>query len=219
MPVQLQPNSVNTPTLQSYLDDTQRLLHDSGFRFCSQAEMIDYINKARRKVAAETGCNRQIVTAVPIDINVGSLDFLNIFSGRRVIGLLDVYLNYSQGLRPPLRYFPYSQFARSGVVMQNWHGTPELWSQVGSAAYWAPLPPIAYTMDFDASVEPLDLVNLTDVDGEVTPPYSEAVAYYAAYRVKIKDQRREEAMQFLNDYMRERNSIAASTIIRKLKGQ
>ena len=53
-------------TLQSYLTDVQRLLHDANLNFYTQQQLTDYINSARARVVRDTGCLRQIaVTQVP----------------------------------------------------------------------------------------------------------------------------------------------------------
>jgi len=53
-------------TLQSYLTDVQRLLHDANLNFYTQQQLTDYINSARERVVRDTGCLRQIaVTQVP----------------------------------------------------------------------------------------------------------------------------------------------------------
>ena len=48
-------------TLQSYLTDVQRLLHDANLNFYTQQQLTDYINSARERVVRDTGCLRQIV--------------------------------------------------------------------------------------------------------------------------------------------------------------
>jgi hypothetical protein len=204
-------------TLQDYITDAQRLLHDATYRFYSQSELTDYVNKARRKVAAETGCTRQIIAGVPLSASLASISFLDLLAGRRIIGLLDVYVYYGS-TRVPIAYYPYSQFSRSGPVIYATTGTPAMWSQVGARAYVSPIPVQDETADFDAAVEPADLVDLTDTDYEVTSPFPECVKFYVCYLAKIKDQKRTEAEHFLHDYMRERNSISSSTMIRKLVG-
>ena len=206
-------------TLSQYITDAQRLLHDATFRFWSQTELTDYANKARRKVAAETGCTRQLILAVPVIQNVNTFSNLTLLANRRVIGILDIYLFYSSTTRYALRYFPYSQYARMGGVVYSYQGTPVIWSQIGGTSFINPIPSQGYTADFDCSIEPLDLVNLTDIDNEVQSPFSECVKFYMCYLAKLKDQRRQEANDFMGDYIVERNSVASSTMIRKLVGR
>ena len=50
------------PTLQTYLTQTQRLLHDSNFKYWTQQTLIDAINTAQKRVVGDSGCNRQLQT-------------------------------------------------------------------------------------------------------------------------------------------------------------
>lgn len=53
-------------TLQSYVTECQRLLHDANNVFYTQQELIDYINAARERTARDTGCTRTLqVTQTP----------------------------------------------------------------------------------------------------------------------------------------------------------
>lgn len=219
MTIVLTPTSIYTTTLQGYVTDVQRLLHDSTYRYWTQAELIDYINAARRKVAAETGCLRQLVQNVPVDIGTSSFDLLSILSTRRVTGVLDIYLFYSTTTRYPLRYFVYSDFSRQGSVMYSYQGVPIIWSQLGDTAYISPVPAQAYVADFDVAIEPIALTSLTSYETELFSPFTNCVKFYAAYLAKLKDQRRAEAESFLLDYMRERSSGLASGVIRRLVGR
>lgn len=54
-------------TLQSYLTECRRLLHDAAANFWSDSELTDYINVGRRRIAADTGCSR---TLQSITLNV-----------------------------------------------------------------------------------------------------------------------------------------------------
>jgi hypothetical protein len=54
-------------TLSSYITEVQRLLHDANAVFWSTAELTDYINDARERVARDTGCLRTLqITSTPI---------------------------------------------------------------------------------------------------------------------------------------------------------
>lgn len=50
-----------SPTLATYRTEVRRLLHDSTGKFWSNAELNDYINDARERVSADTGCLRSLV--------------------------------------------------------------------------------------------------------------------------------------------------------------
>lgn len=56
-------------TLNSYITDVQRLLHDANGNFYTQQQLTDYINEARERVVRDTGCLREIVvTQVPCQV-------------------------------------------------------------------------------------------------------------------------------------------------------
>jgi hypothetical protein len=83
-------------TLNSYITEVRRLLHDANGNFYSDSELTDYINGARDRVARDTGCLRKLqVAQTPIApvgysgnpviwtantfYDVGALVFSNIF--------------------------------------------------------------------------------------------------------------------------------------------
>ena len=54
-------------TLNGYITEVRRLLHDANGNFYSDSELTDYINGARERVARDTGCLRTIqVSQTPI---------------------------------------------------------------------------------------------------------------------------------------------------------
>jgi hypothetical protein len=83
-------------TLNSYITEVRRLLHDANGNFYSDSELTDYINGARDRVARDTGCLRKLQVAqtpiAPVGYSgnpviwtantfyaVGALVFSNIF--------------------------------------------------------------------------------------------------------------------------------------------
>ena len=84
-------------TLNSYITEVRRLLHDANGNFYSDSELTDYINGARERVARDTGCLRKLrVSQTPIApagytgtpvawaantaVNLNDLVFSNIFT-------------------------------------------------------------------------------------------------------------------------------------------
>lgn len=54
-------------TLNSYITEVRRLLHDANGNFYSDSELTDYINSGRERVARDTGCLRKLqVSQTPI---------------------------------------------------------------------------------------------------------------------------------------------------------
>ena len=47
-------------TLQTYVTETQRLLHDASAQYWTVAELTDYINEGREMVVCDTGLNRSL---------------------------------------------------------------------------------------------------------------------------------------------------------------
>lgn len=209
-------------TLQNYLNDVQRLLHDATNVFWGQQELIDYINKARKLTVAETGCTRQLAT-----VNVISASSLSqatyaldtLITNRRVIDVLDVLLQYSSNTQYQLFYKEFSEIARLPIWQYQTTGTPTHYTVYNRSVIILQWPSQAYNSSlFDCVLEPVDLVNTTDVDADVYHPYSEMVAYYAAYLAKIKDQRRNDAEYFFNDYQRRKMQAIGSSFTRRLNG-
>ena len=54
-------------TLQTYITEVRRLLHDAAGNFWTDSELTDYINDARNRVAADTSCSRSLAS---ITLNV-----------------------------------------------------------------------------------------------------------------------------------------------------
>lgn len=60
-------------TLNTYITEVQRLLHDANANFYTTSQLTDYINSARERVVRDTGCLREIVvTQTPCQIAPGS---------------------------------------------------------------------------------------------------------------------------------------------------
>ena len=216
-----QSTSGSGVTLLDYITDVQRLLHDSSYQFTSQQELTDYINRARKIIAAESDCTRQLVI---ININAASTiaeatySMDSLVTGRRVSNVMDIILNYSSNTVYPLKYLPFSSMVRTGLWQAQYPGTPSYYTINNRQIFIVQWPAIAYNNStWDLSVEPLNLVNTTDIDQDVPFPYSECVGFYAAYLAKLKDQRRPEAEEFLKDYQREKLRAIGITINRRLR--
>lgn len=77
---------------------------------------------------------------------------------------------------------------------------PLIWSNYGqNTFYLGPIPDQYYSAEMDTVVLPTALVNLTDVDS-INQPYSFPVAFYAAYKAKLKEQSYNESANFLAQY-------------------
>lgn len=143
----------------------------------------------------------------------------DLVSGRDLYGLLDVYLNYSGLTIYNFFYLPFSDYNRRPEVMYNSPGTPVIWSQMNQVLYVAAAPNMDYTANLDCVVVPLDLLQSTDKDGDIPAPQDTLVPYYMAYLAKLKDQRRQEANEFLGDFYREAQFWIGAQIQRRLVGR
>jgi len=73
-------------TLNSYITEVRRLLHDANGNFYSDSELTDYINGARDRVARDTGCLRKLQVAQTPIAPVG-------YSGNPVIWTANTFYN------------------------------------------------------------------------------------------------------------------------------
>ena len=212
-----------TITLSSYITDAQRLLHDASNRFWSQTELIDYANKARKLIAAETGCTRQVVNfdiAAATTLAGATYSMDTIIAApvaRRIFDILDILLLYSNNTVYQLRYLPYSSAVRTGIWQIKYAGTPTHYTINNRQVILLQWPAIAYAgSSIDCLVEPLDLVDLTDPDTDIAFPYTECVGFYMAHLAKLKDQRRDEAEAFFKDYQRRKVQAIGAEFTRRL---
>jgi hypothetical protein len=214
-------------TLLNYLTDFQRLVHDSNNRFWSQAEQIDYVNKARKIIAAETGCTRQlisldIVAATNLAGSTYSMDSDLIVTPtpRRVVDVLDILLTYSANASYQLKYLPFERAVRTGLWQTRNPGTPSHYTINNRQLIILQWPAIDYlSSTVDCAVEPSDLVATTDIDTDLFFPYTEGVGFYMAYLAKLKDQKREEAEAFMKDYQRMMYRAIGTEYTRRLVNQ
>ena len=59
-------------TLQGYITEVRRLLHDANSNFYTDAQLTDYINAARQRLVRDTGCLRTIqITQAPCTPTAG----------------------------------------------------------------------------------------------------------------------------------------------------
>lgn len=214
-------------TLQDYITDTQRLLHDSSNQFWSQQELTDYVNKARKLVAAQTGCSRQLAT---LDITASTTqaeatysldtDIITTPVVRRVTDVLDVILNYSANTTFQLRYYPFSTMIRTGIWQVKYAGTPVAYTINNRDMIILQWPAIDYLGSVvDCLVEPISLTSLSDADADISFPYTECVGFYAAHLAKLKDQRRSEAEDFYKDFQRRIISAIGTEFTRRIVGK
>lgn len=123
--------------------------------------------------------------------------------------------------RIPLNYMPWTEFnAKLRTFLPN-PQLPRYWSRYGSnlgqssIAFLGPVPDQGYTTEFDTAILPDPLVD--DVTEDILQfPYGSAVAYYACWKAKMKQQAYQEGEVFLNDYKRKILEAQAAIQMRRI---
>jgi len=201
-------------TLQTYITQCRRLLHDANANFWSDSELTDYINAARERLVRDTGCLRTIQTVNTVT-NQEVYQFSALPSGIQTMDILNINL-YWGNTRIPLRYLPWTQFNAELRFWQNYIGRPIAFTVYGQQAFYlAPVPDQVYAMELDTIILPTALVNATDVD-PIISPWTDPVAYYACHTAKFKEQSYGEAEIFLNQYKAKAMSVINTSFTRRM---
>ncbi len=263
-------------TLQTYMNQVQRLVHDSSLSSFTQAELIDYINEAREDTALDMHCVRHLTTgvqllqgqeiyplngavcgatvttggsnyspattvtfsaapaggvtatALPVINNgvitsvnltqwgsaytaaptiaivdgagtgaaVAPITFLNVF---QIVSITNIWNNerYMLGFRG---FTLFQAYMRSWTTMYN--SRPAVWTihPQDLAVYLRASPDQTYFSEWDVLSLPAPLVNLTDVDSQVMPPWNKAVQFRAAAIALMKNQNFEQAEYYEKKY-------------------
>ena len=201
-------------TLQSYITTTRRLLHDANANFWTDQELTDYINDARNRLVRDTGVNRKIQNS-NVYQNQEVYDFSSLPEGTLTLDVVNFNLYWGNS-RVPLRYQPWTQFNSQLRYWQNYIGRPICYSIYGSQKiYVGPVPDQTYQIELDTIVQPIDLVNLSDVE-TIPLPYTQPVPYYAAGTAKYKEQSYGEAEIFKQEYLKKVQNVLATSFQRRI---
>lgn len=200
--------------LNAYLSNVERLLHDPSNQFWSVADLTAYINQARGQVASEsqsvrvlaptgTGNNQTVVGQEVYkfsDVNA----FVQQTAGVSSILMVRTIAVSWGAMRPILDQLVWSDFqAYLRSYSSGVQGQPAFWAQYGQgeggSVYMWPIPSSVMNMDWDCICTPIDLA--TDSDTEAIPyPWTDAVAFFAAYLAQLNAQRPEQAKQMFDQY-------------------
>ena len=206
-----------TTTLQTYLTQCQRLLHDATNAFFSQAELTDYINEARYRLCRDTACLRLLQTDTAL-ANQEAYTFATL-SGAATAETYDIInINLFWGnSRVPLYYLPWTDFNAKMRFWVNYVSRPIAWSfyNASNSYFLGPVPDQNYTIECDTSIAPEALVNTTDVD-TIQNSFTSPVAFYACHLAKFKEQAYGEADIFREQYVRKALNVRATTYTRRL---
>jgi hypothetical protein len=195
--------------LASYITDVQNLLNDQQAQFFSIPTLINYINRARRRIAGVSGCVRCIPPGTKTHQGQEVYPFAdwislvqNVMPGAESIlhcNSLAVSIGPG-GWKPVWRRIPFVDFqARFRIyngTFYGWISEPGWFAQYGrgpaAALYLAPIPSTSQPMEVDLNIIPAQLLN--DSDPEPIPfPWSDSVSYWAATLALLQQQRREDA--------------------------
>ena len=196
-------------TLQTYITQVQRLLHDPNANFWSVSELTDYVNQGRYQIAKDSKCLRQLATGITLTagIEIYNVDamvnpVLNGTSFANVYDVLGISLYWGNS-RYKLNYKSFTELDAWARAWQLYQDRPVLFTRMGALnIYVAPVPDQNYVTDWDVAVGPAALVNLSDVD-IIPPPFENPIAYWAAFLAKFKEQALGESKIFRDEYARQ----------------
>ena len=203
------------PTLNEYITETRRLLHDTNGNFWTTAELTDYINDARGHTVQDSGC-RRIIQNYTLTIGDETIAFVDLPEGNNTIDVLNINLYWGNS-RWPLYYMAWTDFNAQLRFWQNYNGRPIGFSIYGAKTiYIGPKPDQAYVVELDTVVLPTPLVSGNESDTQIPSPYFEAVAYYAAHKAKYQEQSYGEAEIFKQEYTKQVLGALNATFTRRI---
>lgn len=188
--------------LNTYITQCRRLLHDANGAMWPDAELTDYINEARNRVAQDTKCLRQVVTGLVLPSGTETYNpqtFITAPLGALLVDVMGISI-YINNTRIKLQYYAYTQFDAMMRYWVNYQQWPVAYSRVGATIiYVGPVPNQNYTSDWDIAVNPAALV--VDGDPETIPvPFTDVVKFWACYLAKFKEQSLGECQIYKNEY-------------------
>ena len=173
-------------TLSNYMIQVRRLLHDVGANYWTDAEITDYINLGRNRVAMDTGITRSLqeltLTTGQTTYNVSALP-----QGAATMEILGGTITWGNMLIPLRRLsFTESFGLRSFTGMLQRPVALVNYGQGGFMVY--PAPDQAYVLNLDTILAPTPLNNAAPDDTQINYPYDELAFYMAARQAKIEMQ-------------------------------
>lgn len=195
--------------LSWYVNEVQQHLNDQQGQFFQPPTLHAFINRARRRICAASGCLRLLVKGqTKANTEVYPFTGWNALIQERMPGAQSVIAVRSLtiaigvgGWKPMWRRISWTDFqARFRIYNGTYYGVisePGWWAQFGAGPvgemYLAPIPSMALPMEVDLSCVPTPL--LTDKDPEPIPyPWTDAVSFWAAVLAFLQQQRREDAL-------------------------
>ena len=188
-------------TLFSYLAATRRLLHDATADYWDDTELTADINSAVKQRDLWSGGSRSYQPGVALTIGQDLYTFADLFpaliaAGQTILDVVNVWLIYGS-TRVPLENPPFGELTNTYRPWTTFQNRPGGFARYGaSQIFIAPAPTTAYLCDFDLVTLSTTFVDPLDED-PLPWPYTEPVAYWAAYYAKINSRRYDDADVFL----------------------
>jgi hypothetical protein len=202
-------------TLQTYITQVQRLLHDPNANFWPVSELTDYINDGRNRIAQDTKCLRALQTGITLTAGQELYQISTILPAvaGQVVDILGISL-YWGNTRFKMNYMSFSEFDANVRAWQLYQSRPVIFTRMGGLqVYVGPIPDQNYVTDWDVAIIPPPMVLTTDT--EVIPnPFQDPIQYWAAFRAKYKEQQLGESKIFEDRYNREGLRAARSFMTR-----
>jgi hypothetical protein len=188
-------------TLNTYVTQCQRLLHDPNAQMWSVTELTDYINAGRNRIAQDTKCLRALQTGINLTAGqeLYAVNTILPAVAGQVVDILGITL-YWGNTRFKMNYASFTEFDALLRSWQSYQSRPVYFTRMGALqVYVGPIPDQTYVTDWDVAIIPTPLVNLTDTE-TIPPPFQEPVQYWACYLAKFKEQSLGEAKLFKDEY-------------------
>jgi hypothetical protein len=192
-------------TLNDYLTQTRRIVHDANATYWSDTNLTAYINQAMQQRDWDSGQNAAI-QAITLTIGQSAYTFNTapfLTTTISVTGIICMLGNY----RFQLAQVSYSELGSLYQPYQGYQNIPVAFAYHGATTViLGPAPQQAYSTEWDTLQASAPLVNLTDAD-PLPYPWTDPVPYLAAHFAKIEIQQGNEAEQFLQQYYSRLNAL------------
>jgi hypothetical protein len=198
--------------LNKYLTQVRRRISDPNAQYWSDAELTDDINDARIRVASDTKCLRQLITAVPLlaaqelypivtTLNAGT----PINQGQFAIEIISVTI-YWGNMRVICQNRSFTEQNAKLRIFQTYTTRPGSLAVMGANnVYLNPVPDQNYVSDWDVVLVPPPLVS--DATPETIPVvFQPLVQWWASHLAKYGDQSISESDIFYRKYLAERQA-------------
>jgi hypothetical protein len=205
--------------LAEYIAETQNHLNDSLGQFFPTTTLTSYVNRARRRIAAASGCCRVLVRAktIPNQEQYQFSDWTALAQMepgiREILAVRSLAIALGPGdgaWKPMWNRLVWSDFqARFRIWNRAWVGTisyPGFYAQLGfgtgGSIFLAPIPSQVQPMELDCSCQPFPLESDDDVE-PIPYPWVDAVSFYAAWLCLVQQQRTQDAAAMLQVFAAE----------------